>query len=71
MPDRDEIIKALECCTDRQYRADCYGCYQKGPGFGLVCRDNLMRDCLALLKEQDAEKKCCRDCEYYGACHDE
>ena len=24
-----------------------------------------------LLKEQDVEKKCCRDCEYYGACHDE
>lgn len=23
-----------------------------------------------LLKEQEAEKKCCRDCEYYGACHD-
>ena len=26
---------------------------------------------LALLKEQGTEKKCCRDCEYYGACHDE
>ena len=26
---------------------------------------------LELLKEQEAEKKCCRDCEYYGACHDE
>ena len=26
---------------------------------------------LALLEELDAEKKCCRDCEYYGACHDE
>ena len=28
-------------------------------------------DAIALLKQQDAEKKCCRDCEYYGACHDE
>ena len=28
-------------------------------------------DALKLLKEQEAEKKCCRDCEYYGACHDE
>lgn len=27
-------------------------------------------DALELLKEQEAEKKCCRDCEYYGACHD-
>ena len=25
---------------------------------------------LSLLKEQEEEKKCCRDCEYYGACHD-
>lgn len=25
----------------------------------------------AMLEEQEAEKKCCRDCEYYGACHDE
>ena len=24
-----------------------------------------------LLKEQEATKTCCRDCEYYGACHDE
>ena len=24
-----------------------------------------------LMEEQEAEKKCCRDCEYYGACHDE
>lgn len=28
-------------------------------------------DSIAMLKEQDSEKKCCRDCEYYGACHDE
>ena len=30
-----------------------------------------VNDALALLKEQEAEKKCCRDCEYYGACHNE
>lgn len=23
-----------------------------------------------LLKEQETEKKCCKDCEYYGNCHD-
>ena len=22
------------------------------------------------MKEQEEEKKCCSDCEYYGACHD-
>ena len=25
---------------------------------------------LDLLKKQEAEKKCCRDCEYFGNCHD-
>ena len=25
---------------------------------------------VALLKEQEAEKKCCKDCEYYGNCHE-
>ena len=29
-----------------------------------------VEEIIELLKEQDAEKKCCRDCEYYGACHD-
>ena len=30
-----------------------------------------VEEIIELLKEQKAEKKCCRDCEYYGACHDE
>lgn len=51
--DRGEVIKALECCTDHDHRADCYGCYQEGPGFGIVCRENLMRDALELLKDQE------------------
>ena len=25
---------------------------------------------LELLKEHETEKKCCKDCEYYGNCHD-
>lgn len=29
----------------------------------------IARSALALLKEQEAEKKCCKDCEYYGNCH--
>ena len=32
---------------------------------------DVMKEILALLKEQDAVKKCCRDCEYYGACHEQ
>ena len=27
-------------------------------------------DAIAMLKEQKAKKKCCKDCEYYGNCHD-
>ena len=34
-----------------------------------VCVD-LFMDILELLREQEAEKKCCKDCEYYGNCHD-
>ena len=34
-------------------------------------RKDIIGDAIAILKEQEAEKKCCRDCEYYGACHDE
>lgn len=26
-------------------------------------------EALELLKEQETEKKCCVDCEYYGNCH--
>ena len=52
MTEIEKVIMALECCTDRERRADCYGCYQDGPGFGIVCRDGLMRDALALLKEK-------------------
>ena len=33
--------------------------------------DGVLMNCSVLLKEQETEKKCCRDCEYYGACHDE
>ena len=53
MPDLEKVIRGLECCTDRDHRADCYGCYQEGPGFGFACRESLMRDALALLREQE------------------
>ena len=29
----------------------------------------LAKEMIAALKEQESEKKCCADCEYYGACH--
>ena len=56
MTDRDKVIKGLECCT-QDYRPNCADCYQQGPGFGFTCRENLMRDALALLKEYDEALK--------------
>lgn len=32
---------------------------------------DVAQQAITLLKEQEAVKKCCRDCEYYGACHNE
>lgn len=65
MPDREKVLMALECLADGQTCACCdYKPYDD-------CSRRVARDALALLKEQEAEKKCCRDCEYYGACHDE
>lgn len=52
-PDRGKVIRGLECCTDHDHCADCYGCYQEGPGFGFACRESLMRDALALLREME------------------
>lgn len=54
MIDREKVIRALEQCTDTTgHRVDCYGCYQEGPGFGFACRESLMRDALALLRETE------------------
>lgn len=54
MSDREKVINALQCCLDDR-QADCAACYQQGPGFGIVCRENLMRDALELLKEDERE----------------
>ena len=49
-------------------KEDCHNCK-------LECLlkkyDELKEKNDALLKEQETGKKCCRDCEYYSACHDE
>lgn len=60
MPDREKVIKGLEICTSRPcYCADCP--YKKE-----CCLDsqNVMKDALALLKEQEAvEPK--KECWWY------
>lgn len=57
MIDREKVIEALEHC--RQLDFD-----MKKP------TQDAIDNALALLKEQEAEKKCCKDCEYYGNCHE-
>lgn len=47
--DREKIIKGLECCI-RWDKLHCGDCPMEGPGFGLACRDSLMRYAHALLK---------------------
>lgn len=53
MPDREKVIKGLECCikeSDSLYSNPCKGC----PYEGKECIDRLKADALALLKEQEA-----------------
>jgi sulfatase maturation enzyme AslB (radical SAM superfamily) len=59
MLDREKVIKELENNTVATNKG-----YVEVP---LI----LFANVLYMLKKQEAEKKCCRDCEYYGACHDE
>ena len=56
MPDRDEVIKAIEACMDQNHPAYCNECYLDGPGFGIACRGKLMRDALAILREQEPQE---------------
>ena len=56
MPDREKVLAWLEICgKDR----DCSGCCPYGNGTGednmSRCREDLMADALALLKEQKNE----------------
>lgn len=70
MPDRDEVIKAIEACMNQNHPAYCNECYLDGPGFGIACREKLMRDTLALLREQEPVAPRYKDPDhaYCGAC---
>jgi len=57
MPDREEVIKAIEACMN--HPANCDECYLGGPGFGIVCREMLMQDALILLREQEPDEPRC------------
>ena len=57
MPDREKVIKGLECCTSGEF------CLSDCPYFKEVamtdgrCITALQADALALLKEQEAREK--------------
>ena len=61
MPNRKKVIKGLECCVweDPEVSHDCEHC----PYINRCCTENVgigvpvMRDALALLKEQENESK--------------
>ena len=57
MPDREKVIKALECCryVETWSFHNCEICPYKEAGHGVVgCEDQLVSDALDLLKEQEA-----------------
>ena len=65
MPDREKVIKGLECCRRRYF--SCIGCPYKDESHRSVeeclwCRIN---DAIALLKEQEAVKPIYNE-EKYG-----
>ena len=54
MDKREKVITGIEACMNHDHPEHCNECYLDGPGFGIVCREMLMHDALALLKEQEA-----------------
>ena len=63
-----------EKCSDCIFCDDncsCVASDYNGLGINVGCAYRTeRRDIRCPLKEMEAEKKCCRDCEYYGDCHD-
>lgn len=58
MPDREKVIKGLEMCIKD---IECTGCPYEGECFDAIddrqFGESMMRDALALLKEQDEKIK--------------
>ena len=51
MPDREKIIKGLECHSTSVWKMQCNDCPYTGDE---MCAENLVNDALSLLKEQEA-----------------
>lgn len=69
MIDREKVIEAYKICIDVD--GICYDCpyYIDDHIDPEDCDRRALRDILELLEELEDEKKCCRDCEYFGNCH--
>jgi hypothetical protein len=52
---RENIIKALECCNSEGHI--CGKCPYESVRIGISCRDKLIRDALALIKELTEENE--------------
>lgn len=54
MPDREKVMKGLECCISPNTQVNCLECpYGRERNYRTECIRPLMRDALALLKEQE------------------
>lgn len=65
MPDREKVIKALECCTAYYINNDLTGherCPYNGRNDGDGC-NKLYADALELLKQPKVVR--CKDCKWY------
>ena len=69
MTDREKIVKELYDL--RRYLEDKEWSDNRVDRRTAKVYWQTVTDAIAMLKEQENKKTCCRDCEYYGACHDE
>lgn len=54
MPDREKVIKGLECCTTQGFGCiENKKCPYGAQRYGSHCVDSMLRDALALLKAQE------------------
>jgi len=68
MPDREKVIKGIEHCLSRYIDGLCDDCpymgeLDKSYMIPMKCEEIIMRDALALLKEQPEIVRC-KDCKY-------
>ena len=69
MPDREKVIRGLECHQiDKNHRINCADCpYYVDNDEHIRCVNDLNRDAIALLKEQEAVVRCKKCNNHYDA----